>query len=642
MAIIRQYFTQQADSYSLIKSNNPDISLFSLIFEWNTRTQDVINNTSTIDWAFKIETYDLNRWEGTTLFAGDEVSLTIDGWGDESVPGIRVKINGEEVVNEPDGTTTVASNQLVTLASGEYIKVHNSDGTLSMSASGLARIKSFSDGEGEVTGSPDQAVSVSTQITPNAIPRHAVIQSAPNFNDEENPTITFAIPDGATNVKAYIALDGETQSIAARSISGSSYTFNFTQSEREVLWSILNGGYDTKQIRFYVISDFNGTTYKTYLTRTLTIVNYTPTLNPEVYDTVSDIVDRLTGNKYILVKYASKPYFSTGAKARKGATIDTQSVKNGETTLHSASGTFDYVTNNLFSFAATDSFGRNVSAEREFSRPNYFIDYVKLTCSVSVSEMTADGDVAVTIKGKYFDGSFGKRANSMRMHYDIAKNNGDPENVDMGYIYPTVDDDANYSYTFTITGLDYQSVYDLTVRVTDEISKEEPTEANVIVASTPIFDWGRTDFNFNVPVTIQGWQVDTIVEESNSEMGFYYDSEGLPQMGGYEWSFRKWSSGLLECWCSIELTTNVSGTWGGLYTSGKLDKTNLIFPRTFAETPVVVATLAPNYAGGLLMTTGSGSTPVDNQATGPFEIARGGSYTNATYTINYIVKGKWK
>jgi hypothetical protein len=185
------------------------------------------------------------------------------------------------------------------------------------------------------------------------------------------------------------------------------------------------------------------------------------------------------------------------------------------------------------------------------------------------------------------------------------------------------------------------SVYELTVRVSDELIVEG-AEAFKVIASEPIFDWGRTDFNFNVPVTIQGWQVDTVVAENDSETGYYLTSSGIPTSGGYTWHYKKWSSGLLECWCSISVSTDVSSSWGGLYTSGRLDETNLIYPITFVEIPVVVTSLAAGYAGGLLMTTGSGSTPVNEYSTGTLEIARGSSYNGATYTINYMVKGRWK
>ena len=61
------------------------------------------------------------------------------------------------------------------------------------------------------------------------IPRNAVIVSAPNFNDEENPTITYNNPAGdiVSSLQACISLTGAAADIPYRDISktGTSYTF---------------------------------------------------------------------------------------------------------------------------------------------------------------------------------------------------------------------------------------------------------------------------------------------------------------------------------------------------------------------------------------------------------------------------------
>lgn len=641
--MLRQYFTEGASLDKIIKSYNPDIALFSTIFEWNIKSQDVLNNTTVLEWAFKIETYDLSAWQTYKTTFGTAESLLIGVSNNSSLTDAQVDINGKTVYNPTSLNLSVGSNTLTTITSGELTLAHNSNGNLSPAIACHIRIKDLYDENGEASindGQLNALCAFEGQIGLDAIPRHAVILSAPNFTDEDNPTITFAIPSGATNVKAYIALDGEKQDIALRSVSGGSYTFNFTDSERATLWSILRQGIDSKQVRFYLVSDHNGTTYKVYLTRTLTVINYRPTLSPGVVD-ANEKTKQLTGNQYKLIRYASTASFDAGAEAHKGATIDAIAVKNGNITKYTNTGVFENVPDNLFTFTVTDSFGRSAQEYYEVSIPSgYFIEYVRLTCNAEVTEMTADGDVRVDVRGKYFNGSFGATNNTLSISYQIAENNGSPVTRNLGVVTPTVNGN-DYSYSFTISGLNYLSVYDLTVSATDKVVAE-PAKAHTIVASTPIFDWGRQDFNFNVPVTIQGWQVDTVVEEGTGEIGFYEDASGLPQYGGFEWTFRKWSSGLMECWCSLPITTNVSSAWGSLYTSGRLMQTNLLFPREFAEVPVVTATLAAGYAGGILMTTGGSSKPVTTYSAGTLEIARGTSLSNASYTINYNVKGRWK
>lgn len=615
---------QIGSSYTPESGPNYELDLAKTTFNWTIANQNVVTNESKVDWTLTVE--NLKNYSMDSIYI-DEFYI----YDKTSSIAKTLYYNGDSV-NVTNGAVAY---------SGSFTFTHDDDGAFSLPIS-IRAYMSADSSAGNYYYS-NYALEGATTISLEKISRHAMIYEAPNFTDEDSPVINYAMPSGTT-AEVYISLDGKatTQSIPARTVTGSgNFAFVFTEDELKTLWAIQDQGLLQKQVLFVIKSEFRGEVFYETLSRMLSIINYKPTLDPEVYDTVDDIVNRLTGNKYILVRYASKPYFKTGASGHKGGYIDTQSVKNGATTIYGAEGTFDSVTDNIFTFAAVDNYGRAVTADMEFSRPNgYFIDYVKLTCNVSVSEMTADGDVEVTLTGKYFDGTFGKRDNSMRMHYDIIKNNGDPEHVDMGYINPSVFD-SDYSYKFTISGLDYMGVYQLTVRVSDEIAVQG-AEARTILASTPLFDWGREDFAFNIPVSIQGWTVDTVVEESTGEIGFYEDASGLPQYGGYEWTFRKWSSGLMECWCSLPITTNVSSAWGGLYTSGRLIQTNLLFPREFAEPPVVTATLAAGYAGGILMTTGSSSKPVTKYSAGTLEIARGTSYSNASYTINYNVKGRWK
>lgn len=634
--------------------------------DWEVTDQDVVNGTSTIDWSMKVH---LNGFEHSRAqltaaaaaeWAKDATGIVIGntGYPDSSFTDFTLRADVQDDSYLGSHSVSIASNDKLylevligetkTIDFGTCVIPHNPDGTLTLYfAGGLYVDRTFLP---NTTPIPSGSVrwgyrgSFSTNyMTIDPIAKQGVIKTAPNFNDEQSPTVTYAMPKECTEAWVGIAIGGSTMTIPYRSVavSSSSYTFNFTQSEKEAMWAILARGVHTAEARFYIKTTYDGQTLESYKVATLEVINFMPTLDPEVYDTVPDIIDRLTGNKYILVRYASKPYFSTGALAHKGATISTQSVKNGETTKYGASGTFDSVTSNLFTFAAVDNFGRSITSEMEFSKPNYFIDYVKLTASVSVTEMTADGDVAVTLKGKYFNGSFGKRNNSMRMHYEIAQNNGEPEFKDMGYIYPTVTG-SDYSYTFTISGLDYLSVYDLTVRVSDEISVE-PTEANVIVASTPIFDWGRQDFNFNVPVNIEG---DLTVAGNITAGGNTVPTIQAQGTAGI-WTYRTWSDGTAECWGKkdVSVTFPSSANWGGLYTTGAISASNVSFPfGLFAETPVVNASLLIRSVGGILMAPGGNdSNKATWDQTGIYEIARGAPVSDTQYyTINYDVKGRWK
>ena len=617
----------------------PDYDLAKSTFTWEIANQSVVTNKTTFNWSLTVQSY-------SNILTSAEDYLYVD---EILIQDVTADSYNKVTLHYDKDAKSVEIGKTVKVASGSFTMSHKTNGKLSfpMYIRAAMHVGAFHS---------SYAIETTNTVTPTDISRHAMIYTYDGFGrftDEDSPVIKYAVPSGLTGY-IYLSLDGKATSedTTPRAVTGEgNYTYEFTQAEREKLLTIQNpDGVTEKQVKFYIksVANIDGQTYRESLSAILNIINYMPTLQPRVWDSNEDVVTRLTGNSNKLVRYVSNASFETGGEAHKGATIGTQTTINAGIPLDGPSGVFEKVASPKFNFFIYDNYGRLTTNEKSFIVPSEFVEYVKLTCSSSATVMTVNGDTEVTLTGMYFNGDFGNKVNRLRMSFDLYKNNEQFDHNDWGYIDNnnkgtwTYDSSTYiYSYTFTLTGLEYLSIYEIVIKVSDEVAVDG-VEARSILVSTPVFDWSSTDFNFNVPVTIQEWQVDTVVDESTNEAGSYYDSEGLPQIGDYHWSFRKWSSGLLECWCSVNVTTDVSGALGGLYTSGRLDKTNLIFPRSFIDKPVVVASLAPNNAGGILMAAGSGSTTVNNQSTGPFEIARGSSYSGATYTINYMVKGRWK
>ncbi len=199
-------------------------------------------------------------------------------------------------------------------------------------ASGTAKIPHGSNGQKTFSIYVEGAIytaSVNVEGTKSfelpLIPREAEITSAPNFDDEDNPKITYENLAGnsISSLQACISWTGG-DDITYRNISktGTSYTFNFTTAERKKLRQALTG--NSREVKFYVRSVIGGKTYYSTLTKTLTLINGTPTFNDfEVYDDdptttalyndphiflqgVSDIKLKITtGNKMVAKKEAT-------------------------------------------------------------------------------------------------------------------------------------------------------------------------------------------------------------------------------------------------------------------------------------------------------------------------------------------------
>lgn len=660
---------------------------FSLTFNWNVTKQDVGYSKSTVAWTLTATALNFDALVGYNpsmdrdvncdhiVFGTDdrryaagnkeEAGYLDDNgyttWDDLSVWVDDVTLHKNKTLSK----TLYKGEQNKLLDSGEFVLSHDSGGVFGSKGYGFElRIRNWYDEDGtngwyindDVDLGSESVINVQDTMSIDTIVRRAVIDKAPlNFTDEDSPAISYIIPEGMTGY-IYLSMDGTgNEDTTLQAVTGTgTHNYVFSEADRKKIWAIQDQGLKKTRVKFFIKSTtLDNTTFRESSEwLNVEVINFNPEFDdPEVYDTNQDVITRLTGNKYKLVRYVSDAYFDTRAKGNKGATIESQSVKNGDVTLPGPTGTFEKVTSNEFNFTATDNYGRTVRETMQLTAFSGFVSYVKLTCNVQVTEMTAEGVATVRVYGKFFNGNFGIKQNRLRVNYDVYANGSDVfEHRDLGYA--DVENDGSswsasgndYEYTFEVKNLDYQSFYNIKVRVSDEIVVQG-LNAETLMSATPIFDWGRRDFNFNVPVTIQGWEVDSVVEASDDEAGYYENAGGVPTSGGYTWSFRKWSSGLMECWCKKSVSVTFPNSWGtGLAVTGRIVQTNLIFPRTFKETPVVTATLSSGYAGGILMSTGSSSVPTSEYSTGTLEIARGGSTTTTTYnyTINYMVKGRWK
>lgn len=430
-----------------------------------TQTKNIAGNYSTISWTLYSEGGEVDWYStgpttlkinGTTVYSKSRVD-----WSSKSFPAAK---------GSKSGTLKV---------------YHNNDGSKSISVKLTTAIYTTT------------TTTASDTWTLDKIPRSASITAAPNFNDEANPKITYSNPSGSavTTLQACISLTGSKDDIAYRDISktGTSYTFNLTEAERNVLRNATKTA-NTRTVYFYVKTIVGGNTYHSKLAKTLTIVNATPTISPTVVEANPDVA-ALTGSSDKLIKYYSDAKFTVNATALKGATISSYSVKCGSKSSTAASGTFTDVDSGTFSFSAKDSRGNTVSK----SITKSIVEYIHLTCNLTASNPTADGDMSFRVRGNCFVGSFGAVSNTLTVQYCYSENDGaytDWIDIDVS---PS---GSSYSATVNLTGLNYRSKYTFKARAIDKL--ETANSAARSVRSIPIFDWSYNDFNHNTDVNING------------------------------------------------------------------------------------------------------------------------------------------
>lgn len=280
------------------------------------------------------------------------VTIKVQVWRTNS--GYETYGNGTCYVNcdGVDYSQSISSSQKFTYNS--YTQVFSKTLTINHNANGSKSIYVSSYIDHSRFNSTSQGFTVNL----TNIPRQATITNAPNFNDTQNPTITYSNSAGssASSLQACISLTGSNSDIAYRDISktGTSYTFNLTESERNVLRQATTTS-NSRTVYFYIKTVINGSTFYTNKAVTLSIVNANPTFNVSYLDTNSTTTNITGNNQQIIQNNSTLRINITNATGVKYATLKTASINvNGAVTTQNISGssvTFNVgtlnVTNNI-------------------------------------------------------------------------------------------------------------------------------------------------------------------------------------------------------------------------------------------------------------------------------------------------------
>ena len=651
---------------------NPATNLW-FKFSWETASVDVYNLTSTINWRVQ-------------MITGDNLEISDYIWKDYTITVAGNKHTGQVKFG------SVPSNFTSTIKTGTEVIKHDTDGTKTFSYNANINIYLT------IGGTTISTVIINDSATLDTIQKQAIINTAPDFNDEENPTITYTNLSGdkVTLLQACISITGGNDDVTYRDIpvNGDSYTFNLTDDERLVLRQEFKDQKTSRTVRFYVKTTIDGTTYWEFLDRTMTLISYAPTLSPTVQDGNTATV-ALTGNSKKFIKYYSNLKFTTGAAGSKGATISEQDVTCGSKFSYNvSSGTINAIDGNKVIFSATDSRGFSVTKTLDLD----VINYVKPTCYVKSLQMSSDGSLNFTISGNSFNQSFGAKSNALSFRIGYSENGG---TLTWNTFSATPSrSGSTYTLTHTLTGFDYTKEYECIFEVSDELSSAQSIQRKV--GSVSIFDWGKDNFHFNVPVNIEAdtlsiygdnvlkhvtdttlsansgsiylrpngadsttGQVQispTIVSfatqirgstaffgivnassrvniNGNSIEDFVIE-QGSASMGSNgTWYWQKWLSGKAECWgCRNYGKMAITTAWGNLYRSETFAQD--LPSGVFARTPDVINInlVSCDFGGWVCL---HESTTPSATTTGGFIVVRPASATTSRTYIGFQIIGEW-
>lgn len=468
------------------------------------------------------------------------------------------------------------------------------------------------------------------EIALDRIFKKASITSAPNFTDEDNPTIYYDRGYVDTLEAAIYDTSGYTSYASYRSIDiyGSSYTFTLTTAERNKLIAAANSSTSIK-VRFYLKMTIEGagSIPPVYKEVTLTIADAgAPTITASIEDTQT-LTKNLTGGGLKFIRGNNSMKYTMTATGKKGATIKSYSVICGSQKKTTTSGTLTNIENEVVIFSATDSRGKTATKTINLEP----IDYIKLTCNQEVKMILESEDSAqmsLKIDGNYFNGSFGAKNNTLTIYTRHRRNN--ESYSEWGDITPLLASNTGGRYTLSanMSGFDPSGTYTFQCKAVDALG--EAITSEYAVQFMPVFDWSKNDFNFNVPISIEG-----------NPLADYVIEEGVEAMGtNGTWYWRKWKSGRADCY-GVRNYGNMAVTtaWGGLYRSESFSQS--LPSGLFIDTPEVIDITyrVSNYGGWIAQ---HEATAPSSSNTGGFIVVRPASATLSQARIGFNVIGRWK
>ena len=595
----------------------PDTRNYSIKLKLTEESTSVTNNTSLVSYEFSIHRQNYG------IFTGPYYNWTI------TIGGKSISIK-DFAFNIP---TSGASSQVI--ASGKLTIPHDADGEKDMTfnvytPSGQNLSPTY--------GPPEIRLTGSWPLT--TIPRASSI-SAVNADIGSDTLITISRASSAfTHTITYKF--GDLNGTIATKTTSTSIPWKLPTS---FYGQIPNAKYGTVTLTCQTYSGSTSLGSKTATFRATTSEALCkPSVSGDVVS-VDSLSETLTGGTERLIRYVSTARATITATAKNSATISKRTV-NGQ----ALTSTLDIakVETGKFVFSATDSRGYVGSATVNSS----IIQYVPLTLTPIVTRLTPTGDkVQVSLKGNFWQGDFGAVENSLSLSVQYKQTYGE-----FGEVVPIPDAEISengYKASIEIPGIDYREYY--VFRIVAEDKTTTLTQDVNLSQGIPVFDWGKEDFRFNVPVEVVGdilsdwckvdarggWSSLSFQKNGVTLSGFtvnpdtgnlhilmYYGDSGyaeryvlktpdkaisedivyyllstknvqdyvVAQGSSGNWRWRKWNSGVAECWQRYSYETPAMVAVGGIFYSPK-NVGGLAYPFEFIAKPTELVSCDGNIGG---------------------------------------------
>ena len=552
---------------------------------WQENEQDIANNTTKIYWSCGVTC-------GHSFYSN-------------AIKMSAVTINGTKVYK--GGTYSNFSKGEHRIAYGYLDIPHNSDGSKTFSISSFTGWLYSSNNYSSNGGS----------FTLTRIPRRAELKGAPDFTDADNPSITYSNPagDAVTALDACISLTKAKDDIAYRAISktGTNYTFNLTDEERDLLRNNTAG--NERTVYFFVRTKIGSNTYYWSEEKTFSVTENDetkPIVNMEIALNNSSLPEQMQSKfEGLYIQGKSRLDVTLSAHGKYGANItNLYAVIDGKS-YNTAPFTSDIIqsSGSVVAYAKdsrgfTNSYSQPISVIA-YSKPlvvpigseNAILCYRSDENGVRVGNSTS---VWIKAKRSYYSLS-GKNQCALQWRRKLASE----EWNDSIHLWSNLIEKTDVSineYNALLSGevFELKKSYTIQIRAIDDVGDRDIKTLEIPTMDVALH-LGKGGKNVSI-----GAYCDYSKERTfHSEWDVYFDKDvyiGSNKVADFiveqgtqnGWNYRMWNSGICEVWgvfyhnATRDSVETVSGSTTG--TVAKFEA-KYDFPFTIAENCVNVETI---------------------------------------------------
>ena len=376
-----------------------------------------------------------------------------------------------------------------TIMTGESAVQHNTDGTKTITLSASMRVN--------YTGL-DASMSVNVDLP--RIDRYPMIITAPDFSDEDNPTITYTTIlgfSGATVEAGIFDSTGNTNYVPYRQVAvgDGSYTFNLTTNERNALRSATPNSNEMNVMYKLRTTTTNNVEYFSTSVKQMRIINANPTFTYTTEEINSNVVDLLGSSASTVVENASQVRITISPTAYKGTTINKTVVSHNG--VQYTNSTSPYVvdlpiTADTFNITAVDNRGN--ATTQVITKTLIEYQPVDITSLTMKRVNPTSSNIVLNLEATYYQKTFGSTANVPIVKWKLG--DGSYTTIpSSAYTIDTTNNKLTISNYILSNVLVYTSSGQFTISIEDLLTSD--TDVRNVTKGIPTFDAGEHDLKVN-------------------------------------------------------------------------------------------------------------------------------------------------